>query len=248
MKEKSQPTTFLEHLEVFRGVIFAVVGVYALLLIPGWCFSQNLIDLLLAYAAPPGFKLHYFTLMEPFILRMKMTAVLAGCAAFPFTMYKLWSFVSPGLTDSERHALKVPAFASFFLGLFGGTFALLVLVPAVIRFSLSFAGPNMEPVIGIDSFVSLLLMIVLATALMFQFPLVLVFLMSAGIVKEETLRKQRGAVLVIVLIVAAILTPPDILSQILVAIPAYALFELSLLFYHFHGKRQDHPADEKTQA
>lgn len=240
----NEEQTFLGHLEVLRFIIFKILGVFCLLLIPAWAVSQKLIDLMLEYAAPKGFSLHYFSLMEPFFIRLKMCLTLALFLSLPFTFYFIWKFVAPGLLEYERKMLKGPLWSAFFLALFGIAFAMLFIVPAIVSFSLSFAGPQMQPVIGIDSFVSMVLVAVLACGLLFQFPLILYGLLSCGIVELDTLRRHRPAVIVIILTVAAILTPPDVLSQVLLAVPTYLLFELSLVVFRLNKKRfeQKQPA------
>ena len=111
----NEEQTFLGHLEVLRFVLFKIIGTFCLLLIPAWSVSQKLVDLLLAYAAPEGFTLHYFSLMEPFFIRLKMCLTLGFFVSLPFTFYFLWQFVSPGLLEYERKMLRGPLWTSFFL-------------------------------------------------------------------------------------------------------------------------------------
>lgn len=229
--------TFLGHLEALRFVILKIIIVFALLFIPAWYFSAPLIDLLLKFSAPAGFKLHYFSLMEPFFIRLKMSAVLDLFATLPFALFMIWNFISPGLYESERRMLRLPFILSVFLALIGIAFALFFLLPAVVGFSLSFAGPQMDPVIGIDSFISMVLLLVLACGAMFQFPLILFGLLVSGVIEPETLKKQRPLVIVVILVISAFLTPPDVISQIMLAIPAWLLFELSIFFFRIQKKK-----------
>ena len=231
--------TFLGHLESLRFVILKILFAYALLFIPAWIFSAPLIDSLLEFAAPSGFKLHYFSLMEPFFIRLKMSAVLDLFASLPFALYFIWSFISPGLYEAERRILRLPFILSVFLALAGIAFALFFLLPAVVGFSLSFSGPRMDPVIGIDSFVSMALLLVLACSVMFQFPLILFGLMTANVIQPETLTKQRPFVIVLILVVSAFLTPPDVISQIMLALPAWLLFELSIFLFRIRRKNTE---------
>jgi len=238
MGEK-QELSFLEHLEVLRGVLFKVTGVYVLLCIPAWFCAPYVLRSLLEYAAPEGFKLHYFTLMEPFFLQLKIMLTLALFASLPFTLYMIWDFVAPALTKEERAAVRRPLLLSFFLALAGAAFALGLIVPAVIRFSRSFEGPEMEAVIGIGSFVSMMLLSMLACAALFQFPVIMMILFAIGIVDSAWLKKQRAVVLVAILIIAALVTPPDIVSQLMAAVPTYLLFELTLLLTCFAERKKD---------
>ena len=236
---ESGDMTFLGHLESLRFVILKILFAYALLFIPAWIFSAPLTDRLLDFAAPSGFKLHYFSLMEPFFIRLKMSAVLDLFASLPFTLYFIWNFISPGLYEAERRILRLPFILSVFLALAGIAFALFFLLPAVVGFSLSFSGPRMDPVIGIDSFVSMALLLVLACSVMFQFPLILFGLMTANVIQPETLTKQRPFVIVLILVVSAFLTPPDVISQIMLALPAWLLFELSIFLFRLRKKNAE---------
>ncbi len=228
--------SFLEHLDVLRGVLFKIIGAFAVLCIPAWFCVPPVVKWLLAYAAPKGFKLHYFSLMEPFFIQLKVMLVLAFFASLPFTLYCLWGFVAPGLTERERRGVRSPLLLSFFLALAGAAFGILLIVPVIVRFSLSFQGENMTPVIGIGSFMSMILLSVLACAVLFQFPVLLLILLSLGVIDLEWARRQRPVVIVAILAVAAIVTPPDVLSQILVAVPTYLLYEASLLVFRFCRK------------
>ncbi len=228
--------SFLEHLDVLRGVLFKIIGVFVVLCIPAWFCVPPVVKWLLAYAAPEGFKLHYFSLMEPFFVQLKVMLALAFFASLPFTLYYLWGFIAPGLTERERRGIRSPLLLSFFLALTGAAFGILLIVPVIVKFSLSFQGENMAPVIGIESFMSMILLSALACAVLFQFPVVLLILMSLGVIDLEWARKQRPVVIVAILTVAAVVTPPDVLSQVLVAVPTYLLYEASLLIFRFYRK------------
>ncbi|MEI3004367.1 MAG: twin-arginine translocase subunit TatC [Victivallales bacterium] len=170
--------SFLEHLDVLRGVLFKIIGVFSVLCVPAWFCAPYVMKRLLAYAAPAGFKLHYFSLMEPFFIQLKVMLTLAVFASLPFTAYYLWGFIAPGLTELERKRIRPPLFLSFFLAVAGAVFAILLIVPVIVRFSLSFQTEGMEPVIGIESFVSMMLLSALACAVLSQFPVLLLILLS----------------------------------------------------------------------
>lgn len=227
---KLPPDSFLGHLEALRFVLLRSLGIFALLFCIGWYFAPLMRDALLDFAAPSGFKLHYFTLMEPFFVQLKIACTAALIAGFPFYLWQFWRFISPGLHPEERSAVRLPLLLAVVLAAAGVGTGIFFITPAVVSFSLSFASKNMDAVIGIDGFISFILLISLAGALLFQFPLLLSAMLAAGLVKVETLRKQRGTVLVVLLIISAFVTPPDVISQLLLAIPTYLLFE-AVLFY-----------------
>lgn len=221
----------LEHLEALRRMFFKIFAVFALFCIPGWIFSGKMVDALLKFSAPAGFKLHYFSLMEPFFVRLEVTMVAAAVVSFPFTVKFIWEFIRPALRDDEVAKLAFPMFFIIVLALLGGGVALLGMVPAVMQFSISLAGNEFTPVIGIGNFVSLVLGLVIAGMLVFQFPLIIYALLNLKVVSLEQLKRMRRWIIVIILIVAGILSPPDVASQLLLALPCYLLFEAALWLY-----------------
>ncbi len=231
MPHESDNLTFLEHLEELRAVLLKILLVFFLCCIPGWYVSQRALEWLTAYAAPTDFPLHYFSLMEPFLIRLKITAFLALVVSSPWSVHCLWKFLEPGLLERERKAVSFAFVAMAGLALCGAAIALLFIVPALVRFSLSFADEAMLPVIGIGDFTDLVLVTLLAAMVLFQFPVVLYLLLRLGFITLTTLRKKRPHVIVLIFILAAIFSPPDVMSQLLLAIPSWLLFEVSLLYF-----------------
>ena len=236
MAENPEDAGFLEHLEALRGVLLKILLLFVIGCVPGWYFSEPLMKILLKYAAPEGFALHYFTLMEPFLTRLKIMLMLSLCVTLPGALWWLWGFIAPALTQQERKALRMPVISILLLAAAGAAVSILFIVPALVKFSLSFAGPEMQPVIGIGDFVSLILMVILAGMLLFQMPMVLLGLLTLGIVDLQTVRKKRPYVIVAIFFLAALFSPPDVFSQLLLAVPTWLLFELSLLFYSARKK------------
>ena len=241
---ETQDTRFLEHLEELRKVLIKIISAVALAALPCWFLAPEILDVLLKFAAPAGFKLHYFSLLEPFLVRLKITCLLALVITLPLNVWFLWRFISPGLLEDERKAIRGPAVSMFLLACGGTALSAFLVIPALIRFSLSFAGNNMQPVIGIGEFTDLVLMVLIAGMVMFQFPVVLYFLLWLGIVDVSMVRNKRPLVIVLIFVAAAILSPPDVFSQIVLAVPAWLLFELSLWFFSKKFPRKDHSYDE----
>lgn len=232
----------LEHLEALRRMFFKIFAVFAILCIPGWIYSGQMVDALLKFAAPEGFKLHYFSLMEPFFVRLEVMMVAAGAASFPFTLMFVWEFVRPALKRDEVGKLAIPVFLIVVLAFLGGAVALFGMIPAVMEFSLSLAGAEFTPVIGIANFVSLVLGMVIAGMLVFQFPLIVYALLTLGVVPLEAMRRKRRWIIIIILVVAGFFTPPDVASQVLMALPCYLLFETALWIYALRNRK--FPANE----
>ncbi|MBP5183385.1 MAG: twin-arginine translocase subunit TatC [Lentisphaeria bacterium] len=239
--------SFLAHLEALRSVLLRICGVYFLFCLPCWFLAPFLLAKLLSFAAPEGFRLHYFSLMEPFFVQLKLTLLLALFFSLPYGIGKIWGFILPALHEEEKKKIVFPVLSVLFFALLGIAVALFLIIPAMVRFSLSFAGESMQAVLGIGDFVSLLLALILAAMLLFQFPLVIYFLLSLGILNVETIRKKRPHAVVMIFVFAALFSPPDVASQLFLALPAWALFELSLLVFSAKFKEKDEEKNTPRQ-
>ena len=244
MAEPEPQSGVLEHLDALRTMLLKIIGAFAVLCVPGWFLATPLLDYLLTHAVPGGFKIHYFTLLEPFFVMIKLMLALAAAMSLPFTLFFIWQFVAPALHDSEKRFIRPLVGASYFLSCAGAAAAYFLLMPCVIAFSQSFSGPNMDAVIGVDSFISMLLILVIAGALVFQFPVILFTLLTLGVIDIESMKKRRPVVIVGLLVLAGLLTPPDVVSQVALALPCWIFYELSILMFS-HYKRKERPAENE---
>ena len=221
---------FFDHLEALRSSLWRMVAAAALVFPFAWYFSGEAIALLIRYALPPEQSgLYFFTPLEAFLTEIKVALILSLVVTFPWNFWQLWRFLTPALYAHERRFLRNWAVGATLLFLVGAGFALGLIFPMVMQFACSFDQPGLKPLLGLGSFISLAGLMALAFGLMFQFPLAVLALTRSGLVRVETLRRKRPLVLVAILILAAILTPPDPASQLLLATPTYLLFELALL-------------------
>lgn len=222
---------FLDHLEALRQTILRGLAVFAALLIPAALLVHHFLPLLLRHVSVwvPGYKFYYLSPLEPFFIELKMTLAVAFLLGLP-VHFLLWSqFLAPALYQHEKRLITGLLAAA--LGLFtaGGALALFGVLPFLLRFSAGFATAEWQPLLTFNSLLSLALMLLLGFGLVFQLPIAILLLIRGGILQTSTLKKHRPAVLVSILILAAILTPPDVISQCMMAIPAYLFFEISLL-------------------
>ncbi|MGN1365167.1 MAG: twin-arginine translocase subunit TatC [Victivallis vadensis] len=230
----------IAHLEALRNALLNMLYMTAALYPAAYWITPEVIDFLVRWSCPPEMgQLNYFTPMEVFIARLKLAFVLALAAAFPFNAWQLWRFLMPALYESERRALKWWIGASTLLFVMGAGFCLGTILPLLMRFSAGFATPNLKPVIGLAGFLELSGWLLLSFGLMFQFPLAVILAVRFGAVRVETLRRGRPYVVVGILILAAILTPPDVVSQLLLAVPTWILFEIGLLIAARQQKRRE---------
>ncbi|WP_176012845.1 twin-arginine translocase subunit TatC [Victivallis sp. Marseille-Q1083] len=228
--------SFISHLEALRNALLHCVAAAALLYPVGYWLTSYCIDALIRWSCPPELgALSFFSPMEVFIARLKLALILALALGYPYCAWQIWRFLLPALYEKERRALKWGIVFSSVLFLAGVAFCAGVILPMVMRFAAGFATPELKPVLGLSNFLNLAGWLMLAFGLMFQFPLFVLLLVKFGVVQASTLRRQRPYIIVLILILAAVLTPPDVISQLLLAIPTWLLFELGLLLA---GRRQ----------
>ena len=165
-----------------------------------------------------------------FSMHMTSSMVVGLIAAFPYLFYEVWKFISPGLYAQERNAARGAVFFVSFLFLSGASFGYFVLSPLSINFLANYQlDPSIANEFDITSYVSTLSMLVLASAIMFQLPVVVYFLSMSGLVTSKMLQSYRRHSIVVILIVSAIITPPDVISQLLIAMPILVLYEVGIV-------------------
>lgn len=221
-----------EHLEELRARL--IRALVAMGIASALCYTkaEQIYRLLLAPLLThlPGDSRMIFTeLTEAFLTYFKVALWGGFLLASPVIFYQMWRFVSPGLYRKERKILLAFSFWSTAAMLIGMAFAYFVAVPVIFTFFLSFGGSTILPMPSMRESLSLVLRILILFGVMFEIPLVLFLAGKAGIVTPDLLRRGRKGALLIVFLAGAVLTPPDAVSQILIAIPLYLLYELGIL-------------------
>jgi len=190
-------------------------------------------------ALPEGEKaLHFASSVEPFIIYLKVGLYAGLFVASPFIFWQIWLFVAPGLYRRERRTIApfVAAATLFFVG--GAVFCYLVILPPAFQFLISTAGPDIKPVLMMDTQLSLVMTLLLAFGIIFELPLVLTFLSMVGIVDHKFLSKYRRHAIVLNVILAAIITPTgDPVNLALMAIPMVLCYELGVIGARIFGKK-----------
>lgn len=226
--EKKMP--FTGHLAELRTRliwIFTSLGV-------GFAMVYPLSERLLIFLQKPlGEKLIMISPTESFMVYLKLSFFGALILSIPMVLYQLWAFIAPGLYPSEkRYALPFVIFTTLCFAL-GAIFAYLLVLPIGLKFLLKFGGDLITPMISVANYVSFVGIMLLAFGFVFEFPIVIVFLTKLGLITPAFLRKNRKYALLGLFVIAAILTPPDVFSQILMAGPLWLLYEISILISTF---------------
>jgi|TARA_B110000014_G_C20114210_1_gene587917 sec-independent protein translocase protein TatC len=176
------------------------------------------------------FEIQSRTLAGQFSAHIWVSITFGFIIAFPFVIYQFWKFISPGLHSNERKTSRGFIFSASFLFFLGVFFGYYIICPLSINFLGSYSvAEEIHNDFDLDSYISLVRASTLASGLIFELPIIIYFLTKVGLVTPEFLRKNRKVALVIVLIVSAVITPPDIASQVIVAIPVLILYEVSII-------------------
>ena len=231
LPEDTGPTLFAHLVELRARLLRGVAGLVLLFiaLLPfanrlyAW-LAQPLLDKL-----PKGGQLIAVEVASPFFAPLKLAFCVALVAAMPWLLYQLWAFVAPGLYKREKR-LALPLLASA-LALFysGCAFAYFIVLPAVFTFLNKVTPPGVAMMTDINAYLDFVLVIFLAFGASFELPVALVILVLLGWVTPAQLREWRGYAVVGIFVVAAVITPPDVVSQLLLALPRMALYELGII-------------------
>ena len=186
--------------------------------------AQPLIDKL-----PKGTSIIATSVVAPFMTPFKLSLIAALFVAMPYVLYQVWAFVAPGLYRHEKRFALPMLISSIVLFYAGVAFAYYVVFPLMFAFLTSTAPVGVKMMTDMSSYIDFVLLLFFAFGVAFQVPVATVLLVSTGLVRIETLKKQRGYVLLGIFIVAAFLTPPDALSQCFMAVPMYLLYEIGII-------------------
>ncbi|MEA4863013.1 MAG: twin-arginine translocase subunit TatC [Victivallaceae bacterium] len=234
--------SFIAHLESLRKTLLRILAATAVMYPVGYLISPYVIAALVKWSLPETMgKLHYFAPMEVFWVQLKLAFILALAMAYPWNVFQIWRFMLPALYRDERRALGWWIMSSSVLFFGGVAFCSGFILPLLMRFSGGFATPELQPIIGLANFLNLAGWLMLAFGVMFQSPLVVLLAVRFGVISAGALRRKRPYIMTAILIVAAVLTPPDVVSQILLAVPTWLLFELGLFFAtRLEKQRREH--------
>lgn len=221
--------SLLEHLEELRRRVFRMLLSVAVFAIPGYFLAQPLIAWVQRWACPADATLYYMKPMALLFVRLRVGLVCATMFAAPLIAYQAWRFIVPALRPKETRVITRLAAASGLLFVLGACFALFAVFPGLMRFAYGMASETIRPMLQVESVVSIAFMLVLGFGLMFQLPIILFFCVAFGIVRVATLRHSRPYFVLGIFVLAALLTPPDVISQLCMALPTWLLFEASLL-------------------
>lgn len=241
--DEKQP--FVSHLQELRQrIIICLVAVGLAFLLTYYFRERVNVFLLLPFkkVMPAGSSFIFTGVTEAFITYFKIWIITAAAVSSPVIIYQVWMFVSPGLYEKEkRYVYPLIVWGSLFFAV-GVLFCYYVVMPNLYRFFVGFGSDLVVPMPDLKEYVSLTLKLLVVFGFIFEIPLVAYFFARAGIVRYQFLVKKRRYAILAAFIVSAVITPPDVVSQILLALPLWGLYELSVIIARFFGKKE--PTDE----
>jgi len=220
----------MEHLgELRRRIIYCLI-VFVLGLVGGLFGAQPMFDYLVAAAPAEQLELNVFSPWDAIGLYMKFAILISLVLAIPFTLYQLWAFVRPALGQNERKATLryIPGGLVMFLA--GLAFAYYIVFPMAYMFTEKVTkSMGLEQTYGVSQYFSFMFNIVLPMSLLFELPLIVLFLTRIGILNPKMLQKMRRIAWFVLVIIGTMITPPDVISDLLVAVPLIVLYEFSVM-------------------
>lgn len=250
MDQQGSEMSFLDHLEELRWhliravvsiLVFAVIAFLAENLIfdsvilghmdqnfPTYRFFCNLGEWTCFH--PLDFKLETIALEEQFVTHLKVSFVIGIIISFPYIFWEIWRFVKPGLYPNEQKAARGMVFICSFLFFLGVLFGYYVIAPFAVTFlsNYSVGAGNVGVAPRLSSYVNLVGMLTLPVGIVFELPVAVYFFSKIGVLTPEFMRSYRRHAAVIILILSAVITPPDVVTQLLISIPLYLLYEISI--------------------
>jgi len=245
--EKLPLTAHLEELRkrLVRVLVVLGVGFGVCYTFKDWSFqviTRPLIEVL-----PKNSSLVYTGLPEAFFIHMKIAFFASLFLTSPYTLYQVWKFISPGLYAKEKKYVIPFVISSTLLFVGGVLFGYFIALPPAFKFFVSFSTDALKPMVSFREYLGLTLKFLLAFGLSFEMPVFMFFLTKLGIVNAAMLSRQRRYAILVIFIAAAVLTPsPDVLSQILMAIPLMLLYEVSIVVSKFAGRKKAQEPDEES--
>lgn len=241
----NEPDSFLSHLIELRDRLVRALIAVLIVFVCVFPWSSNLFDLLahpLMLALPEGTKMLATGVVTPFLIPVKVALMVAFAVALPYVLYQAWAFVAPGLYTHEKRFVLPMVFASTVLFFLGVAFCYFFVFGVVFKFVYSIAPQSITVAPDIENYFNFVLGMFAAFGVTFEVPIAVVLLVKLNMVTVAKLREIRPYVIVGAFVLAAVVTPPDVLSQVMLAIPIWFLYEAGIIVASFVAQKK--PAEE----
>ncbi len=245
----AQQETFISHLIELRDRLLRAVIVVLVLFVVLMPWAGELYDILalpMMNTLPQGTNMIATGVVTPFFVPVKVTLLVAFLIALPYVLYQAWAFIAPGLYSHERRVGLPLVVGSTLLFILGMAFCYFFVFGTVFAFIAEFAPKSIVPAPDIEQYLSFVMTLFLAFGITFEVPVAVVLLVKAGVVGVDKLKEARPYVIVGAFVIAAIITPPDVISQFMLAVPMILLYEVGILIARMSGKKPEPVAADDT--
>jgi sec-independent protein translocase protein TatC len=243
---------FVSHLvelrdRLIRALVAVIIAFAALAFWPGFGGLYDLLAQPLVAHLPEGTKLIATNVISPVLVPLKITLLAAFLVVLPYVLYQVWAFVAPGLYSHEKRMVLPLVVSSTVLFFIGVAFCFFIVIPAMSRFIQSFAPTAITAAPDIEQYFGFVLTLFLVFGIAFEVPVAVVVLVRMGIVTVEQLKAWRGYFIVASFIVAAVVTPPDVISQLALAVPMCVLYEVGIVAARSFVKHTKPAEEDKAE-
>ena len=245
-----QEQGFISHLMELRDRLLRMVVAVLVMFLALFSFSEQIFSYFakpLLQLMPEGTSMIATSVTAPFLVPFKLVLMLSVLLSLPYLLYQVWSFVAPGLYKHEKRLVAPLVFSSVMLFYCGIAFAYFVVFPLLFGFFIAIAPEGVSVMTDIGQYLDFILAIFFAFGIAFEMPVATFLLVQAGVTTVESLAEKRPYIIVGVFVVGMLLTPPDVISQTLLAIPMWLLFEIGLLASRMVEKRKPAEQDDEYQ-
>ncbi|MCE0494951.1 twin-arginine translocase subunit TatC [Vibrio salinus] len=239
MVAKNHEGTLIGHLIELRSRLLKMIGAIFFVFLSLVYFSDNIYEFIaspLIARLPEGTNMIATDVASPFFTPLKLTIVVALFISIPYVLYQIWGFIAPGLYKHEKKLILPLLVSSSFLFYLGVAFAYYVVFPLVFKFFTSITLSGVQYTTEISSYLNFVLALFVAFGMAFEVPVATILLCWTGITSTESLARKRPYIIVVAFVVGMLLTPPDIISQTLLAVPMCLLFEIGILIARFYER------------
>lgn len=232
--------TVIEHIEELRKRLFICAAFFVVALIGSFYVAEPIIKYIQHNGEAEKITLNAFNVGDPLTVYLEVTFVVALVITSPILLYQLWAFITPGLHETERKATLKYIPYSFLLFIGGLAFGYFILFPNVMNFMMKLSNDlEIEQTIGINEYFSFLFKLVVPFGVIFQLPVVMLFLARLGILNPQLMVKFRKYSYFVLFVLAVFLAPPDLISNLLIAIPLFILYEISIVIARIGYKKYE---------
>lgn len=239
--------TIIEHIDELRKRLMTIVVFFIMAVAGAFFIAKPLIKYIQYSEEAKSLTLNAFNVTDPIMIFLKVIVIVAVVLISPVISYQLWSFISPGLHEKERRVTLSYIPFGFILFLAGVAFSYYILFPYIMKFMMNLSNElDITQTIGINEYFNFLFQITLPFGVIFQMPIVILFLTRLGIIEPSSLVKFRKYAFFILFVIAAIITPPDLFSHLFVTVPLFLLYEISIIISRF-GYRKYLNAEQQRQ-